>query len=222
MVKKLVIFDFDGVIYDSELLHLKAFNHALDAIKKEITRDIYYKDYCSFDDEGVFTTFLKNEDIEFNPDYINKLISAKHDYFDKNHESETNIYPGVMELIEKLSKRYILGIGSGARREEILRILNREHILSKFETIVSSDETTYPKPNPETYMQVLDRINETYQIKAEESVVIEDTPKGIIAAKDSGMKSIGITNAVDPSQLSDADKVVNDYIEIDEELINSL
>ena len=108
MVKKLVIFDFDGVIYDSELLHLKAFNHALDAIKKEITRDIYYKDYCSFDDEGVFTTFLKNEDIEFNPDYINKLISAKHDYFDKNHESETNIYPGVMELIEKLSKRYIL------------------------------------------------------------------------------------------------------------------
>ncbi|HIC77303.1 MAG TPA: HAD family phosphatase [Candidatus Dadabacteria bacterium] len=222
MIKKLVIFDFDGVIYDSEPLHLKAFNAALTSIKKEITRSIYYEEYCSFDDKGVFTTLLKKERIDFNDGLINKLIESKHRYFDKYHDSETSIYPGVLDLISRLSKKYILAIGSGARRLEIVRILNKENIISHFETIVSSDETNYPKPNPETYIQVLDRINETYQVDSNESVVVEDTPKGIIAAKSSGMKCIGITNALDSVHLSDADTVVKTYEEIDQNLINSL
>ena len=222
MDKKLVIFDFDGVIYDSEPLHLKAFNAALASIKKEITRAIYYKEYCSFDDEGVFTTLLKKEGVDFNDELINRLIEDKHKYFDMHHDSETSIYPGALDLIVRLSKKYILAIGSGARRQEIVRILNKENIISHFETIVSSDETNYPKPNPETYTQVLDRINETYQVDSNESVVIEDTPKGIIAAKSSGMKCIGITNAMDSIYLSDADKVVQAYEEIDKDLIDSL
>ena len=191
-------------------------------IKREITRSIYYKEYCSFDDKGVFITLLKKEGIDFDDDLINKLIQAKHEYFDRNHDFETSIYPGVLDLISRLSKKYILAIGSGARRQEIIRILNKEEIISHFETVVSSDETNYSKPNPETYIQVLDRINETYQVSSNESVVVEDTPKGIIAAKSSGMKCIGITNTMDRIHLSDADKVVKTYEEIDQNLIDSL
>ena len=222
MTKKLVIFDFDGVIYDSESLHLKAFNHALIPLKKNITREVYYKDYCSFDDNGVFTTLLAKENIDFSSDLIDKLISEKHEYFDKNHEAETGIYSGVLDLINSLSKRYILSIGSGARREEILRILKKENLMEIFQVIISSDETNYPKPNPETYIKVLEDVNVTEQIQPAEVVVIEDTPKGVLAAKSAGMKTIAITNAVEESRLSEADKVVSNYIEINQNLIDSL
>ena len=60
------------------------------------------------------------------------------------------------------------------------------------------------------------------QINPEEVVVIEDTPKGVTAAKLAQMKTIGITNAVESSRLSEADKIVSDYLEINEELIDSL
>ena len=222
MTKKLIIFDFDGVIYDSESLHLKGFNHALIPLKKEISRDIYYKDYCSFDDNGVFTSLLKNEGVDFDKNLIDKLIEEKHKYFDSNHEEQTRIYPGVLDLIYKLSKKYILAIGSGARRDEILRILKKENIANHFEVIISANETSYPKPNPETYIKVLEDVNNSEQINPEEVVVIEDTPKGVTAAKLAQMKTIGITNAVESSRLSEADKIVSDYLEINEELIDSL
>ena len=205
--KKLIIFDFDGVIYNSEELHFKSFNFALEDLEKTITREVYYAKYCSFDDEGFFKGFLNDNKINFQDELINDLISKKHEYFDANFDNETSIYDDCVDLIKVLSKSFILAIGSGARREEIVRILKRENLLDVFEVIVSSDETTYPKPNPETYLMVLDGVNETYQVLPEECIVIEDTPKGVDSAISSGMKCFAITNSVSSTELSNSDKV---------------
>ncbi|MBT3475332.1 HAD family phosphatase [bacterium] len=220
--KKLVIFDFDGVIYDSEPLHFKSFNYALKPLKVEITKEVYYKTYCSYDDKGFFKNFLEDNQIPNDKVLIDKLIKEKHFFFDKNFDSETSIYSGSVELVKRLSKRYVLGIGSGARREEIVRVLKREGLLSNFEEIVSSDETTYPKPNPETYILLLDRVNYTYQISANECVVIEDTSKGVEAAKNAGMKCFAITNSVGKEFLTNADVIINDYSEITDQAIDNI
>ena len=220
--KKLIIFDFDGVIYDSEPLHFKSFNHALEPLNVEITKEVYYKTYCSYDDEGFFKNFLNDNEIQNDDDFVNKLIKQKHSFFDKNFDSQTSIYPGSVELIKRLSKSYILGIGSGARREEIVRVLKREDLLSSFEEIVSSDETSHPKPNPETYILLLDRVNDTYQISPDECVVIEDTTKGVEAAKKAGMKCFAITNSVEREFLMNADLIISDYSEITVEAITNI
>ena len=220
--KKLVIFDFDGVIYNSEPLHFKSFNFALKSLKLIITKEVYYETYCAYDDEGFFKNFLKDNEINYDDEFIRDLIKEKHSFFDENFDTETSMYHGSIGLIKELSKGYILGIGSGARREEIVRVLKREDLLSYFEEIVSSDETSHPKPNPETYILLLERINETYQIIPDECVVIEDTTKGVDAAKDAGMKCIGITNSVDKKFLNNADKVVDDYSEITIESIKNI
>lgn len=220
--KKLIIFDFDGVIYNSEPLHFKSFNFALEPTGLTITKEVYYESYCSYDDEGFFKNFLKDNDITFDSDLILKLIKEKHFFFDKNYDSETSIFPGSIELIKKLSKRYILGIGSGARREEIVRVLKKEDLLSSFEEIVSSDDTSHPKPNPETYILVLERVNETYQIRPDECVVIEDTTKGVEAAKTAGMKCFAITNSVGSELLNNADLTISDYSEITDKSINEI
>ncbi|MBT6795324.1 HAD family phosphatase [bacterium] len=220
--KKLIIFDFDGVIYDSEPLHFKSFNHSLKPLNVEITKEVYYKTYCSYDDEGFFKNFLHDNEIQNDDDFVNKLIKEKHSFFDKNFDSQTSIYPGSVELIKRLSKSYILGIGSGARREEIVRVLKREDLLSSFEEIVSSDETSHPKPNPETYILLLDRVNDTYQISPDECVVIEDTTKGVEAAKNAGMKCFAITNSIEKEFLMNADSIISDYSEITVEAITKI
>ena len=69
---------------------------------------------------------------------------------------------------------------------------------------------------------MLEDVNVTEQIQPAEVVVIEDTPKGVLAAKSAGMKTIAITNAVEESRLSEADKVVSNYIEINQNLIDSI
>ncbi|MDG2006613.1 MAG: HAD family phosphatase [Thermodesulfobacteriota bacteirum] len=220
--KKLIIFDFDGVIYDSEPLHFKSFNHSLKPLNVEITKEVYYKTYCSYDDEGFFKNFLHDNEIQNDDDFVNKLKKEKHSFFDKNFDSQTSIYPGSVELIKRLSKSYILGIGSGARREEIVRVLKREDLLSSFEEIVSSDETSHPKPNPETYILLLDRVNDTYQISPDECVVIEDTTKGVEAAKNAGMKCFAITNSIEKEFLMNADSIISDYSEITVEAITKI
>ena len=55
--KKLIIFDFDGVIYNSEPLHFKSFHFALEPIGLTITKEVYYEYYCPYDDEGFFKNF---------------------------------------------------------------------------------------------------------------------------------------------------------------------
>ena len=220
--KKVIIFDFDGVIYNSEPLHFKAFNYALKGLNITITKEVYYETYCSYDDEGFFKNFLTDNNIEYNNDFIKKIIKEKHYYFDKNFDSETSMYEGSIDLIKKLSKNYILAIGSGARREEIVRVLKREELLTLFEEIVSSDETSQPKPNPETYITVLDRINQTYQVSPDECVVIEDTTKGVDAAKVAGMKCFAITNSVEREFLTNADVIIDDYIEITDKAITDI
>ena len=220
--KKVVIFDFDGVIYNSEPLHFKAFNYALKPLNIIITKEVYYKTYCSYDDEGFFKNFLKDNKIEFDSEFIHKIIKEKHYYFDKNFDTETSMYIESIDLIKRLSKVFILAIGSGARKEEIVRVLDREKLSSFFLEIVSSDETLQPKPDPETYIRVLDKINKRYKVSANECVVIEDTTKGVEAAKKAGMKCFAITNSVDKQYLTNADIIVSDYSQITNRIINEI
>ena len=94
--------------------------------------------------------------------------------------------------------------------------------MSSFEEIVSSDDTSHPKPNPETYILLLERVNETYQIRPDECVVIEDTTKGVEAAKTAGMRCFAITNSVGSELLNNADLTISDYSEITDKSINEI
>ena len=135
------------------------------------------------------------------------------------------------KIIEEQMKRWTMKTKSSQKPWPVISISREfgtsgaalgENIANHFEVIISANETSYPKPNPETYIKVLEDVNNSEQINPEEVVVIEDTPKGVTAAKLAQMKTIGITNAVESSRLSEADKIVSDYLEINEELIDSL
>ena len=210
---KVLIFDFDGVIFDSESLHLQAFNEVLKNHDITISEEDYYKNFISFDDKGVFEKLIDDKQT------VDQLIKDKNNFFEKYSIDNGLLFDGVCELIEKLSSKYILCIGSGAKRSEILSILKKFNLESFFEVIISADDVNYSKPNPETFQKVIDILNESENIRATDCLVIEDTPGGIMAAKSADMYCASITNTFDESLLKDADFIFNSYHEIEDFLL---
>ena len=209
---KIIIFDFDGVILDSENSHFIAFNEGLKNLNINISEDEYYSKYISLDDRGVITNVVNDKNISVTNEEIDMIIKNKNDYFESRLIDNSKLFPGVEELIIQLSKNFVLCIGSGANRSEIIKTLKNNNIYDYFEIIVSANEVNNPKPNPETYNRVLDNINTDFNIN--EIIVIEDSPGGIEAAKSAGLKCIAITNTFDNKQLRKADIIVSNYEEI--------
>ena len=209
---KIIIFDFDGVILDSENSHFIAFNEGLKNLNINISEDEYYSKYISLDDRGVITNVVNDKNISVTNEEIDMIIKNKNDYFESRLIDNSKLFPGVEELIIQLSKNFVLSIGSGANRSEIIKTLKNNNIYDYFEIIVSADEVNNPKPNPETYNRVLDNINTDFNIN--EIIVIEDSPGGIEAAKSAGLKCIAITNTFDNKELGKADIIVSNYEEI--------
>ena len=209
---KIIIFDFDGVILDSENSHFIAFNEGLKNININISEDEYYSKYISLDDRGVITNVVNDKNISVTNEEIDMIIKNKNDYFESRLIDNSKLFPGVEELIIQLSKNFVLSIGSGANRSEIIKTLKNNNIYDYFEIIVSADEINNPKPNPETYNRVLDNINIDFNIN--EIIVIEDSPGGIEAAKSAGLKCIAITNTFDNEELGKADIIVSNYEDI--------
>ena len=153
---------------------------------------------------------------------LKRLLKNKSEEFDSLIKNNIKIYPGVVDFIEKLSVRYDLAIGSGALKKEIVQILDVINIAHLFKIIISADEISNCKPNPEVYNTVLSRLNNIKgnDISGDECIVIEDSIYGIQAAKSAGMKCMAVTNSYPAKKLTEADLVVSDYSVSDIEQIS--
>ncbi len=177
----------------------------------DITEEQYYSEYLAYDDKTFFTKFYKNNGLELQNLQLDILLQKKSETFDRMISGNIKIYPGVVPFIKENSKKYILAIGSGALRAEIVQILRAVALDEYFKIIVAADDVLECKPNPEVYNKVLNNINieNNKIIMPSECVVIEDSVYGVMAAKSAGMKCIAITNSYSSDQLNQADIVVD-------------
>ncbi|MER3445712.1 MAG: hypothetical protein C4291_02240 [Candidatus Dadabacteria bacterium] len=208
-----VIFDFDGVIADAEPVHLKAFQAALSEEGIELSEREYYDRYLALDDKTCFAAVLKDRGRDFNRPLIHDLTVRKSRYYDEFIRENLVIFPGVIDFVKKLYRKYPLSIGSGALRHEIEFILESIGIRKEFSIIVSADEIENCKPAPDVYIRVLHLINQLDSLKSgivypHECLVIEDSVAGIKAAHSAGMKCLAITNSYTAEKLSEADMIV--------------
>ena len=212
-----VIFDFDGVITDSEILHLRAFNHVLAQHDIEITEEVYYKEYLGFTDRDCFESVAGKNKLELDSEHIENLIKQKNRIFEKLAATEAAIFEGVPEFLQMLTDNKIRrAICSGALLVDIAPILEKSQLGPFFEDIVSAEQIEKGKPDPEGFLLALTRLNEGSQnsIAADECVVIEDSHWGLEAAIAAGMHTVAITNTYDAEQLSMAEKIVERFGEL--------
>jgi len=213
---KAVIFDFDGVIADSEILHFRAFNEVLDQFNLQITKPDYYKKYLGYSDKECYEILIQEGRLPIQERQISDLIAQKKKIYLHLAQTEGQIIAGVRSFLELLrSHGVVLGICSGALQCEIEYILDQARIRSYFVTIVAADHVTRGKPHPEGFLLALQQLQQLNgAITAQDCVVIEDAHWGLNAAKAAGMRTVAITNSYPAEQLSMADQIVNQLDEI--------
>jgi HAD superfamily hydrolase (TIGR01509 family) len=213
-----VVFDFDGVIVNSEPLHLAATQQALATRGIELSAEEYYDRYVGFDDVGMFNQLAVDRGLIWCSDDLQEMLVAKALQFEALETSGALLVPGAAECVRRMAALSPIAIASGARREEIERILDRVKLRSLFQTIVAAGETPSGKPAPDPYLAAVAKL----RAKPASAIAIEDTSAGLASAKAAGLRCIGITTTFPAAKLSLADTIVHSMDEITQDTIRLL
>jgi len=213
-----VIFDFDGVIVDTEPLHYRAFQEILEPLGFGFSWVEYEKTYMGFDDRDAFLEAFKTHGRQLSSDELSTLVATKAAVFQDVIRAGVDAYPGVVEFIKFLHGSNVpLAICSGALRSDIDPILATLEITSCFEIIVTAEDVSKSKPDPECYRLAFDKLCAHWphsKISAHRTVAIEDTPAGITAASEAGLIVIAVTNSYTHERLANATFITESLINL--------
>lgn len=214
---KAIVFDFDGVITDTEPVHMEAWLGVLEPIGISFDEDEYRANYLGLNDRDFLDVLARIHGHHFDDVEKARLIEEKSAANINMLERHIPLMPGVAEFIEEVKNKYLLAICSGAQKTEIEYILRRLKWADLFNPVIAADLVGKGKPDPEGYIRtfegLLDRSPDP--ILPEHVLAIEDSPKGVAAAKAAGLKCAAIKGAFTAEQLSGADFVVGAIGEID-------
>ena len=148
-----IVFDFDGVLADSEVLHLRAYQQVLAPLGAELSRADYFARYLGFDDAGVFRTFGADHGLGLGREEIADLIARKSAVFEALEASADMLFPGAERCVRRLAEDFPLGIASGAMRHESRRCWIAAGCATASRFIVASGDTPRSKPAPDPYLR---------------------------------------------------------------------
>ncbi|MDD2336291.1 MAG: HAD family phosphatase [Geobacteraceae bacterium] len=204
---KAVIFDFDGIIVDTEPIHFQAFQRVLQPLQLGYSWEEYLEKYIGFDDRDAFREAFASAGKLLDDGMLSDLISRKAEVFESIVRQGVQPYPGVIELIKSLSGSLPLALCSGALQRDILPILEQFGLQDAFDVLVTADDVQSSKPDPESYILTLQRLVEIYPstiILPQGCIAIEDTPAGITSASGAGLNVLAITNSYPAERLKGA------------------
>ncbi len=205
---KAIIFDNDGVVIDSGDIDFLAWVKIFSEFDKNLTREIY-KEYSGMTGVEISMKYLGKTREEGE-----KLQDKKEEYFeDLVKEHGLKEIKGLREFLDKVVNSGLkTALATAGTRIKAEFTLGHLGIREKFNVLVTANDVSKGKPDPETFLKAA----ELLQCKPEECVVIEDSRKGIKAAKKGGIKAIGITTAQTKEKLLEtgADIVIDSFEDI--------
>jgi beta-phosphoglucomutase len=206
-----IIFDFDGVIANSEPLHLMAFQHVLQGAGVELTPADYYARYLGYDDEGVFHAIARDRGLRIGDADVASLVARKGDRMKELLHSGAVLFPGAIEFIRDAAAAVPIGIASGAQRHEILEIIDAAGVGDLFATVVASGDTPESKPSPGPYQLAFRRLCTAsgQPLDPRRSVAIEDSRWGLESAHGAGLRLVGVTSSYPAHELVGAELIVS-------------
>ena len=215
-----IVFDFDGVIANSEPLHFQAFRTVLSAHGLAFDERDYYARYLGFDDVGVFQAVGAERGADWTPARIGELVADKAVQLEALEHGTSILFPGAADAIRRAAAAVPIAIASGARGDEIRRVLNRENLTRYFAAIVAAEDTPVSKPAPDPYLRALALLGPATgaNLRGDECVAIEDSVWGLASARSAGMKTVGVTHTYEAAVLTGADVVIEslDVLDIEQ------
>ncbi len=196
-----VLFDLDGVIVDSRVFHMQAWErwaavHAIDYAPG------YFHEMFGRRNDAIIDGLRPG----ISGEELGRLADDKETLFREVARGQLEALPGVGELLEFLQSQDIArAIVTSTPRTNLDMILDDLGFADRFQSLVAEEDTSQGKPHPEGFLTGADRIG----VEPTRCIVIEDAPAGLRAAKAGGMRAIGVTTTHAASALFEADLVVD-------------
>ena len=211
-----IVFDFDGVIANSEPLHYRAFRDVLGESGITFQEKEYYDRYLGYDDVGVFKALAADRGLSWTVERIAGLARSKADTIEQLEQNASILFPGAAAAIHRAAALMPLAIASGALGVEIRRVLDREGLSSCFKAIVAAEDTPVSKPAADPYRRALALLAEAVgaPFPPAECVAVEDSPWGLESAQAAGLHTVAVAHTYDRGAL-DADLVISSLDELD-------
>jgi len=202
-----LIFDMDGVLIDSMPLHAKAWKTAFREVGIIIDEIEIFR-LEGENDTGIVKRVLdgKYSDCCETDELFVSVPARKHELFDK--ESVT-VFHGMDTCLLSLKNRFMLAVVSGSDKSFVER-MTQKYFSGIFDVIVSGDDTTKGKPEPDPYYKAVEMLGTDKQ----ECIVIENAILGVMSAKNAGIFTIGLPTYIDRKELGQADIVLQDHAEL--------
>ena len=206
-----IVFDFDGVIADSEMLHLRAYQHVLAGEGVSISSEEYFDRYLGYDDVGVFKALTKDKGLALDDQRMKQLIERKGERYESLAAAGDMLFPGAADFIRNAAAVVPIAIASGALTHEIEEVLERANLRSLFPIVVGADQTERSKPDPQPYQTAFARLRALTgrDLQPWRSVAIEDSKWGLVSARGADLRCVAVTNTYSAVELrEDAELVV--------------
>ena len=206
---KAILMDFNGVIINDEPVQMQAYQEILKKDGIELTEADYFSS-LGMDDRTFVAAAFKRASKEAETNRILEITTAKTQRWRELIADELPIFEGVENFVRKMAQEFALGIVSMAKREEIEYVLERANLSDCFSIIISAEDVTDCKPDPQCYRAGFRELDAYRSARKHlpmthgDCVVIEDSPAGIMAAKAADLQALGITNTVSAERLREA------------------
>lgn len=206
---KAVIFDMDGVIAQTEYVHIKAEKQTMLKHGITISEDELHE-YTGTTAKLMFTELIRKYGLNTT---FEEMFRVKEKILFKLMKEGVQPTKGVVDLLLELRKRKVkLAVASSSHRKMIEYVLKRLEITDLFDSVVGAEDIKLSKPDPEIFQISAKRL----RVKPEECLVVEDSKLGVEAAERAGMKCLGYVNPSSGKQdLSKADLVIDDFRRLD-------
>jgi HAD superfamily hydrolase (TIGR01509 family) len=209
-----VIFDFDGVLIDSEGLQYKSYLEVLSRYGVWVS----LVEYCEY---WIAAGCGPEHAVEKYglPITAEQLRDQKNPVYHKILRQGVTLMPGVVAALSRIGQVFPLALATNSNRTDVGYALEHFDLARHFAVVVTRDDYEHPKPEPDAFLTAASRL----AVPPERCVVIEDAHKGIVAAKRAGAKVIAVPNEYTrTNDFSSADAVLRGLEGLDVELIERL
>ena len=201
-----ILMDFNGVVIDDEPVQMRAYQQVLDGEGIALTDADYYAS-LGMDDRTFVTAAYERVGKTVGAAKIDEIVTAKSAQWKAVVAEKLPLFPGIEDFIEKMSRDFLMGVVSMSKLHEIEFVLEQSGLGRFFSAIVSAEDVSNCKPDPECYRIGFQRIDSIATglgnppLTHEQCLAIEDSPPGIVSALSADLRALGVTNTVGEDEL---------------------
>lgn len=220
-----IVFDFDGVLADSEPLHFRTLQRVLAEAGVALAEQDYYDRFLGYNDEDALAAIGEAMGRPFTPAEIDALAARKTALVPALLREPGVLFPSARPCLERLTGRVPLAIASGAKRHEIEAVLVANDLTHFFTVLVASGETPRSKPAPDPYARAIALLQDQGLVPADgvrRAVAVEDSHWGLESARGAGLRTVAVTTSYTAGELGLADMVIGDLGELTDDRLAAL